>query len=141
MRMLILAVGVLLSFNQVHAQYENLVETKLASLGALENKVETSTDLSATDRSWAMQQIEESRLILIEASQGELAELQQAELKINGTCKKVAGRLLMLKKAKLANRISTLDTMIKQYQSEGLDTASLEALSEAMSMHMAKLES
>jgi len=139
MRILLLAVGVMLSFNMAQAQYSALVETKMQHLEALQNSVNTADDLSAIDKDWALKHIEQSKTTLMVASEQDLAALQKAEAEINQTSKKVAGRLLMAKKAKLMNRITTLETMIAQYQAEGLDTEPLERLKEAMQLHLSNL--
>lgn len=139
MRILILAVGVMLSLNLAQAQYSDLVETKMQHLTALENTVNQANDLSVLDKDWALKHIETSKAMLQEASQEDLAALQAAEAQINQTSKKVAGRLLMAKKAKLMNRITTLEMMITQYKEEGLDTDPLESLKEAMHLHLASL--
>lgn len=139
MRILLLAVGVMLSFNMAQAQYSALVETKMQHLEALQNSVNTADDLSAIDKDWALKHIEQSKTTLMAASEQDLVALQKAEAEINQTSKKVAGRLLMAKKAKLMNRITTLEAMIAQYQVEGLDTEPLERLKEAMQLHLSNL--
>ena len=99
----------------------------------------TADDLSTIDRDWAVKHIEQSKSTLMEASTQDLAALQAAEAEINQTSKKIAGRLLMAKKAKLLSRITTLEAMISQYQAEGIDTEPLETLQEAMQLHLSSL--
>lgn len=139
MRILLLAVGVMFSFNMAQAQYSALVETKMQHLTTLQNTVSQADDLSAIDKAWALKHIEKSKTMLLEASEQDLAALQVAETKINRTSKKVAGRLLMAKKAKLMSRITTLEAMIAQYQAEGLDTEPLERLQASMQLHLFNL--
>ncbi len=139
MRIFILAVGVMLSFNVAQAQYSELVETKMQHLEALQNSVNAANDLSVIDKDWALKHIDQSKVTLMAASEQDLEALQTAEAEINQTSKKVAGRLLMAKKAKLMNRITTLETMITQYREEGLDTEPLETLREAMQLHLSNL--
>lgn len=138
MRTLILAVGLLISINSVQAQYETLVETKLQHLNTLAQSVQTDADLSALDKAWALKHIESSQERLKATDQSNIEALQTAEAQINQTSKKIAGRILMTKKVKLMNRITTLTAIIEQYQAEGLDTERLEALKEAMQMHLNK---
>jgi predicted oxidoreductase len=139
MKTLILAFGVLLSFNGVQAQYSDLVSVKMDNLSELALKVNEASDLPNLDKTWALNQINTSKVLLTQASSGTLESLQQAELEINETSKKIVGRLLMSKKAKLMNRISTLEAMIAQYKTEGLDTEPLETLQAAMQLHLTNL--
>lgn len=136
MRILLLAFGMMLTSGVAQAQYENLVEQKLGNLSALEIKVESSADLSIAGKAWALQKIEESKMMLIEASALGLEDLQKAEQAINQTAQKVAQRLLGAQKAKLHGRIAMLDAMIEQYQLEGLDTTELEILSDLMKVQV-----
>jgi|GEM_PF-5590143 len=132
MKTLILAVGFLLSTGVATAQHETLVEQKLERLQMLENRVENMADLLETDKAWALSQLAESKAVLIESSQDTLEQLQAVEQAINETCKDIAARVLMAKKAKLMAQITMLDAMIEQYQLENLDTTELEALSDSM---------
>jgi len=140
MRYLILGFGFALMSHTAQAQYEDLIDLKLSQLSQLEDTVEATQALPQADTDWALGLVNESRELLIQASGENLETLRLAETEINVTVKRIAARLLSYKKARLMSRITTLDSMITQYQSEGLDTSDLEALSQAMKMHMERLE-
>ena len=139
MRTLILAVGFLISFGTAQAQYESLVETKLEHLSFLRLTVESNADLSEVDRAWALKHLDESEILLLEADQSNLEALQTAEAQINQNCQKITGRLMMTKHMKLRKKITEVETMIAQYNAEGLDTEPLETLLEAMKLHLKSL--
>lgn len=141
MKYLILGFGFALMSSTAQAQYEDLIDLKLSQLSQLEDTVEATAALPQADADWALLLVNDSRELLIQASGESLEMLQAAEVEINQTVAKVAARLLSYKKAKLMSRITTLDAMITQYQSEGLNTSDLEALSQAMKMHMERLDS
>jgi len=140
MRYLILGFGFALLSSTAQAQYENLIDVKLSQLAQLEDTVAAMQALPEADMNWAMRLVNDSREVLMQASGDNLETLRAAETKINQTAQKIAARLLSYKKARLMSRIITLDTMITQYQSEGLDTTDLEALSQAMKIHMKRLD-
>ncbi|NCP67333.1 hypothetical protein GW756_04395 [bacterium] len=139
MKYLIFGFGLLFSTGMANAQYEDLVAQKMENLVSLEQTVEGATALSEMDKAWALNQIEQSKTQLIQASEEDLEALQQAEFTINQTSEKVAARLLAAKKARLMGRVASLDAMIEQYQVEGLDTQKLEVLSAAMKMQISAL--
>jgi hypothetical protein len=141
MRYLILGFGFALMSSTAQAQYDDLINLKLSQLSQLEDTIEATKNLPEADSDWALVLVNDSRELLIQASDENIDALRLVEAEINHTVEKVAARLLSFKKAKLMSRITTLDTMITQYQSEGLDTSDLEALSEAMKMHMQRLNS
>ncbi len=141
MKYLILGFGFALISSTAQAQYEDLIDLKLSQLSQLEDTVEATNSLPQADSDWALRLVSDSREILIQASSENIERLQAAEVEINQTVAKVAARLLSYKKAKLMSRITTLDAMIIQYQSEGFDTSDLEALSQSMKMHMEHLGS
>lgn len=134
--LIFLALAMFLGLSTAQAQYEGLVEQKLERLGVMETRVTASVDLGATDKAWALGEIADSKMILIESSQSDLEELQAVEQAVNETCALIADRVLAAKKAKLMGRIARLDAMIEQYQLEGLDTTELEALSDVMKVQV-----
>jgi hypothetical protein len=139
MKYLIFVFGLIVTTGMAQAQYEDLVELKMENLNSLEVQVEMDSALSDMDRDWALGRIEESKAQLLQASAESLEALQDVEKIINQTSEKVAARLLGAKKAKLMGRVATLDTMIEQYQAEGLDTEKLELLSAAMKAQISTL--
>lgn len=139
MKYLIFVFGFLFSMGTVNAQYEDLVTLKMDNLSALEKTVEDASSLSNMDKSWALNQINQSKVRLIQASDENLQALQIAETNINLTSEKVVARILASKKAQLMGRVAALDAMIEQYQDEGLNTQKLEDLSAAMKQQISTL--
>lgn len=138
-KLMLLAVGCVLSLGTAQAQFEDLVQQKIKGLKQLETQVQQSSELSVLDKQWAQKRLADSQSRLLQSVNGPLASLQQVEGHINQTNQAIAQRILAAKKAKLVGRIAMLDAMIAQYQTEGLDTTELEALSAKMKSQVAGL--
>jgi len=122
-----------------NAQYQDMVDAKVAQLSQMQVKVQ-AMGLSEVDSSWATAQFAmHQELLIAHRDVADLEKLQAIETNINQVSAVIVQKVMAQKKLQLENKILSLEALIAEREAAGQSADALKALWEKMNVTLQNL--